>query len=210
MNGRAALNTWKGLAMAALAAGVLAVLRPWTVQPIATATRAPFDAGSYAESIWQSRLLPEAERTAVDVTTILGATSDSSSTGGVPSRRSVFVRGAGVIASVDRRSQVGLARVALAGESGVAVQIGPVLRGTALRDATSFIHFTDFVNQIEFATVANALNNRVSRQVLASLDPERLTGRRIAFVGAVTIGGSRRDAALEVVPVKLEISGDGP
>ena len=36
-----------------------------------------------------------------------------------------------------------------------AIQIGPVLRGTALRDALEFVRFTDFVNQFEFAGVAN-------------------------------------------------------
>ena len=199
---------WKVLACLAIAAGVLAVLRPWTIQPIATASRAPFDAASYVDSIWQTRLLPEAERTAVDVATVPGVAPDPATRDGSPSRRSLFVKGAGVVGDIDRRSQVGLARVTIAGQTGTTIQIGPVLRGTALRDAATFIDFTDFVNQIEFANVANALNERVSRQVLAALNPDELVGKRIAFIGAATIGGARDGASLEVVPVRIEMSGD--
>ena len=53
------------------------------------------------------------------------------------------------------------------------VQIGPVIRGTALRDAVSFIRFNDFANQFEFAAVSNALHERVLRDVVGAARPRR-------------------------------------
>jgi len=203
---------WRGLVLVAFIVGGLAVLRPWTIQPIATATPAAFDAASYVASIWETRVLPEAERSAVEIAVAIRDTPSTSAPGGPPSRRSVFVKGTAVVTELDRRSQVGLARVRLlegAGPTGAAIQIGPVLRGTGLRDALGFIRFTDFVNQIEFASVSNALNDRVEKDVLAPLDGEHLAGKRIAFIGVVTLGPSSVDAPLEILPLRIEILGDG-
>jgi hypothetical protein len=48
-----------GLAVV-LVAGLLAILRPWTIVPIQSATAGTFDAASYVSSIWVTRL-PVAE-----------------------------------------------------------------------------------------------------------------------------------------------------
>ena len=81
-----------------------------------------------------------------------------------------------------------------------------MIRGTALRDALGFIRFTDFTNQIEFAAVANALNDRVAAAVLAPLDFETLAGRTISFIGAVDTRAVREDGAIEIVPVRIAVS----
>ena len=44
----------------------------------------------------------------------------------------------------------------------VVLQIGPVMFGTALRDALPFISFGDFVNQIDFAEVSRAFNDKAT------------------------------------------------
>jgi predicted lipoprotein len=184
--------------LAALAA--LAVLRPWTVRPLAEAPPASFDPGSYAGQVWD-RVLDEARSTAVDVAS---AHPERYGAAGSPSRGALFVEGRGVVTSVDRESRVGLLRVDVAGvpRGEVAIQIGPVLRGTALRDALSFVCFTDFTNQSEFARVANALNDRVLRSVLAGLDAEALEGRELVFSGAMASGGAR--SGIEIVPLVLQ------
>ena len=80
-----------------------------------------------------------------------------------------------------------------------------MLRGTALRDALDFIQFTDFVNQLEFASVANALNNRVLSDVIGRVNIDDLAGRDVTFVGAVPLGGASE--TIEIVPVRLRLSG---
>ena len=60
----------------------------------------------------------------------------------------------------------------------VSVQVGPALQGTAIRDAVGFIEFGQFVNQVEYADAATALNNQVKAQVLEDLDPRASRARR--------------------------------
>jgi predicted lipoprotein len=129
---------------------------------------------------------------------------------GAPGRKSVFVTATGTVTAIDRRSRVGLARMRVAvGPAGeVAIQIGPVIRGTALRDATSFIRFNDFANQFEFAAVSNALHERVLRDVVGRLDLDALTGTPVTVIGATTLqAGTPADAVLDIVPIQLQIAG---
>jgi len=79
-----------------------------------------------------------------------------------------------------------------------------VLRGTALRDALDFIRFTDFVNQLEFASVSSALNERVMSDVLGPLDIDGLEGREVTFVGAAPLSAA---SIVEIVPVRLQVTG---
>jgi predicted lipoprotein len=139
---------------------------------------------------------------------------------GDPARRAVLVKGTGVVTSVDGRSRVGMALVDLVptdGRPDVALQVGPVLRGTAVRDAVGFIRFTDFANQIDFARVAGALNARVLSAVIAPLgEASRLTGRTVTFTGAAMLGGpadtGRRAEAtprIEVTPLVVDVREPG-
>jgi len=83
----------------------------------------------------------------------------------------------------------------------VAIQTGPALPGTSIRDAVGFIQFGQFLNQVEFADAATALNNQVKAQVLKGLDPQSLQGKRIRFLGAFT---SLAPTAVTITPVKVE------
>jgi predicted lipoprotein len=83
------------------------------------------------------------------------------------------------------------------------MQIGPVLRGTALRDATGIVRFSDFVNQLQFADVGNELNERVLKTVLAPLDKARLKGRVVTFAGTLAAESNAEPLLREMVPVKL-------
>jgi predicted lipoprotein len=180
---------------------VVAILRPWTVRPIERSRPAAFDAGAFASSAWP-RLVREATQTATDVSEIAAGSS----------RPARFVKGTGVVAAVDRRSRVGVMQVRLTGSSQatVAIQIGPVIRGTALRDASSFIRFSDFTNQSDYAAAANALNDHALRTVIESARIDALQGRTVAFAGAVArSAAAREDGAIEVVPLQLEVLGAG-
>jgi predicted lipoprotein len=83
----------------------------------------------------------------------------------------------------------------------VAIQVGPALPGTAVRDAAGFIEFGQFLNQVEFADAATALNNEVKARVLKDVDAQALRGKRVSFVGAFT---SLVPTAITITPVKLE------
>jgi predicted lipoprotein len=83
------------------------------------------------------------------------------------------------------------------------MQIGPVIKDTAIRDSLDFLSFTDFTNQIEFARLSNSFNKVVNRDVTSKLDRENLMGKRITFWGAFT---QLQDSDLiRVTPVLLEV-----
>ena len=118
-----------------------------------------------------------------------------------------FLKGTGTVAAVDRQSRVGILRLRQTGSrpATVAIQIGPVIRGTALRDASGFIEFSDFTNQFDYAGAANALNDYALRTVAGALPAAALQGRTITFIGAAGKAPVREDGAIEIVPVQLEL-----
>jgi predicted lipoprotein len=83
----------------------------------------------------------------------------------------------------------------------VSLQIGPALAGTAVRDAVGFISFGQFVNQVEYADAATALNTQVKEQVLKDLDATSLEGKRIRFLGAFAY---LAPTAMTITPVQLQ------
>jgi predicted lipoprotein len=194
--------------IAVIVAG-LAVVRPWSVRPLHTTAPAAFEPRTYAEQVWP-KIVDEASRDAVDIREA-AALAAAHSSSGAPGRRSVFLRATGTVSEIDRRSRVGVARIRLAaGEvpAELAVQVGPVVRGTALRDATSFIRFTDFANQFDFAAVSNALHERVLRDVVGRLDLDSLVGQQVTVIGATALpGGSGTASTLEVVPLLIHSPG---
>ena len=195
---------------AVLAMGALAILRPWTVRPIQTSQPRVFDAVAYVTEAWP-RVLDQAERTALDLQAARSAAAAQRGGGAASSRRPVFVKVTGVVTEVDRRSRVGVAhmRAGTGSPALIAVQIGPVLRGKALRDAVRFLSFTDFANQSEFAAVSNALNDRVLRDVLSGLDVASLQGRTLTVIGAASFAGEAHDRPIDLVPVTLRVEGGG-
>jgi predicted lipoprotein len=187
----------------------IGIARPWTIRPIAPSVEAAagasslssaFDPFRYVLSIWDSRVVPAASSSSTDLSRALG----EAKTGSGPAR-AMLVSGTGVVISVDTRSRVGLAQIDLApgdGQADAALQIGPVLRGTVLRDAVGFIRFEDFANQIDYARVASALNSRVLETVLRDIGTaDALRGRTIEFRGAALVGS----ATTEVIPVTLQV-----
>lgn len=184
---------WGALALAA----VVAVTRPWTIRPIGEEPRAAVSPAVYVASVWPAKVMAEA-RNAVPVAGAARAAG---------ARRAIFVTGTGVVTDVDARSRVGFAHVVFgdrASQVDANVQIGPVLRGTALRDALPFVQFSDFTNQIDFAGVATELNARVLTDVLAAVPAASLRGMRVSLTGAAAIGGA---GALEIVPIAIQIQG---
>ncbi len=118
------------------------------------------------------------------------------------------MKGKGQITSLDTRSRVGLALVDIAppdGKPDLSIQIGPVLRGTSLRDATGVIRFGDFLNQLQFADASREINARVLNAVLSPIEQSILKGRGISFTGALPALEKSEPALAELVPVQLTV-----
>jgi predicted lipoprotein len=172
-------------------------------------------AAAYVDSIWTAKLLPAMQSSAVDARTLLQALAASPEDaqaryGHRETNGPVYflVKGQGKVTRVDNKSRAGLALLDVApydGRPDLSVQIGPVLRGTALRDATGLVRFTDFVNQLQFADVSNELNTRALKTVLEPLDAAKLSGRVVSFTGALTADAKAEPPLREMVPVQLKV-----
>jgi predicted lipoprotein len=197
----------------------------WTVQSLnpaegtenagsAVPGQPDFEPAAYAESIWQSQVLPAAEQSATDLQTLLTALrSDVEGAKQQYGHRegqrpfNFLVKGEAKVLSVDTSSRAGTIKIDLVpgdGQPDATLQVGPVIRGTSVRDALPFIQFNLFTNQLEYADVSNALNDKVVKEAIGSLDVPTLQGKTIDFQGAFTLeeGGNVNDVL--ITPVKIQ------
>ena len=208
------------VAISAVLAFVAASTSCWTVRPIdskdgSADTAASLSPAAYVTSLWSSKLLPAVETSAVDARAFLAAYTKSPAEALARYGRQdvngpvyLEVKGEGLVLGVDSRSKVGLALVDVApfdGKPDLTIQVGPVLSGTSLRDATGLIRFSDFVNQLQFADVGNELNDRVLKTVLAPVPLATLAGKTISFAGTGRGEVNAAPPIRELVPVRLVI-----
>jgi predicted lipoprotein len=188
---RRARSVWPGAVVLLLVAiGFATEYRP--IDAPHAATQQAFDPTAFAAQTYEPQVVPEIERSAVELSVLLPALAkDPDAAGQQYGRRpgtgpyNYPVRGSGVAGNV----RSGLLPVTVPGVpegTQVYVQVGPAINGTALRDAAGFITFGQFLNQVEYADAATALNEAVMQRVLAGLDPASLSGKTITFVGAFT------------------------
>lgn len=76
------------------------------------------------------------------------------------------------------------------GSADATVQIGPVIRGTALRDSLDFVPFGSFTNQIDYAKFGKSLNAHVNANVLEALARDSLVGRDVSLLGVFELDPS--------------------
>lgn len=113
------------------------------------------------------------------------------------------VSGSGVIIKGKLKSRAAKLQVDTTGdgEADVTVQLGPVIRGTALRDAMPFIIFTDFRDQIEFAKLAGGLNALAHERLTLPAPETDVVGQTVTFEGVFTYQSPSKKP--EVVPTAL-------
>jgi predicted lipoprotein len=207
---------WVVALAGALAGCDLATVRkldPVTGKAIIEEERQSFDARTFVATNWDARVLPLVQQRAVPLGVLVRELASNRAAAmtrygiaGGSGRASFLVSGTARVLTVDTTSRSGVAKLDLEpydGTPDAELQIGPVIRGTALRDALPFIRFDDFTNQMEYASVSRVLNERIRDSVLAKADRAKLPGQAIRFHGAFTEG-----AGLPLVtPVILRVGG---
>jgi predicted lipoprotein len=114
------------------------------------------------------------------------------------------VQDSGRVTAVNTESRAGTATIEVetaAGMKPVMLQIGPVVRGNAIRDSLPFVSFQDFTNQIEFAQAGRALTDRAMASIKPALAALK-TGERLHFSGAMTL--TKADDPVVITPVLLQ------
>ena len=182
---------WIGLAavLALVVAIVLSTEYPSTDSP-AAAQQQKFDPARYGADTYLSKVVPAIEQSATPLPDLFAAlTADKEAAGQRYGHRegtgpySFAVKGEGIAGAVNG-TLLTVTGTGLPATTTVSIQVGPAINGTALRDAAGFITFGQFLNQVEYADAATALNNEMRAKVLTGLDATALNGKKISFTGA--------------------------
>lgn len=160
---------------------------------------------------YDSKLIPYISQNAVTVQALQTALSDgvdgAGAVNGIKSSGGAWnvpVSGSGKIVATKLDSRARTVSIDITGDqtADVTVQLGPVVKGTALRDIAPFYKFDDFRDQIEFAKLGRALNDRASSGL--ELPDGDLLGQTMSFTGVTTF--RRASDALVVTPIEIEIT----
>jgi predicted lipoprotein len=197
---------------------ILLVLKPpFVIRPLPGRTQtgsqpAESAAAKFVDPIWATKVLPTIQEKAHDIAKILPEIrADPNTAGQKYGRREAtnpynyMVKGTGKVIEMHTESQAGTATIEIPGlGEKVALQIGPVVRGTALRDATGAVSFNQFTNQLDYADVSKEMNTRALKAALASVEPNSIAGKTVTFFGAFTFDPHSKSPIL-ITPVKIDL-----
>lgn len=153
-----------------------------------------FDAKLYVQEIWDDQVVPYIQTKAVAFDVLMPLLSSDASSAckqygyRVGEEGTFFnfaVQGRVRVVGVNQESRNGLLYVdaqPYSGEQEYVLQIGPVFKGTSIRDILDFISLNDFENQVEFARLANELNFKVRDEILAGLSYDQLMDTEVDVV----------------------------
>lgn len=191
--------------------GVFVIEKPGAAATGPGGTR-KFDAAAYADRVWATRVVPTAEKKAVDAPTLFSALRKDQAAAskrygkqsGSGSPYSFLVKGSGKVTGVANTSGAGSIQVDVkdAGGTDVNLAVGPAIVGTAVRDSVGFIDFSRFTNQIDYANVATALNDKVKTTVLKDVDVESIKGEKVTFTGAFSL---LTPSSVMITPIELKV-----
>jgi predicted lipoprotein len=164
----------------------------------------------YAREIWDKDVLPTIDAHLVPLDTLRGALAANVDAAGAAhglrpegeaNPWNFAIRGAGVIVEARTKSRAAKLQVDTDadGAADVTIQLGPIVRGTTLRDAMPFLLFSNFRDQIEFAKLGGGLNAMAHERL--TIPEGDLIGRSVSFEGVFTF--TNLTSKFEVVPTAL-------
>jgi predicted lipoprotein len=209
------------IAIAVVLIGIFFVVKPpFVVRPLpgregatgGTASQPTESAAAkFVDGIWD-KLGPVFDDKAQDIAKILPEIRTNPDAAGEKYGRreatnpyNYMVKGTGKVAEINTESAAGTAILEIPGlDEKVALQIGPVVRGTALRDATGLVSFNQFANQLDYADVSKEMNSRALKAAFSAAPAASLAGKTVTFYGAFTFDPHSKSPVL-ITPVKISL-----
>lgn len=157
-----------------------------------------FDTDAFTRDVWDNQLLDYYDNKKVNASKLMNELKDNEAKAGedyaigtndIGSRWQFIIEGKGTIVEVNNESLAGIMMIDVEpydGEVDFIMQIGPVIKGTTIRDTLDFIKLDDFSNQVEFANLSKAFNKLVVDETLATKDFSKHLGDEITFLGCFT------------------------
>ncbi|WP_395674944.1 DUF2291 family protein [Inquilinus sp.] len=170
-----------------------------------------FDPEKTVEEIWQPKLLPYLKAKAGPFAEVRALAPDEAgkrfgyrAVDSMPWTVAATVQGR--ITAADTGTRAATIEVDADGDgtADLTVQIGPVFKGTALRDSIDFISFNSFANQIEYAKFGKALNAHIYNATLAALPRDKLVGRTVMLLGVFTLDDPKAKPLVTPAELSLE------
>lgn len=166
----------------------------------------------YARDIWDTDVIPTVTKHLVPLDELRSALAqDVDAAGeayglrpdGEANPWNFAISGAGTVIEANTESRAAKLQLDTDadGEIDVTLQLGPIVRGTTLRDAMPFLRFSDFRDQIEFAKLGNGLNAMAHDRL--TIPKGDLVGKTVTFEGMFTF--KDLNATLEVVPTAMTV-----
>jgi predicted lipoprotein len=164
------------------------------------------------DTTFDAKLVPALSEKAVDLAALQAAIklgldsageSHGTRVGGAGGGWNFPVKGAATVLEENRASKAAVAEIDVDGDgkADATLQLGPVIKGTALRDTTTLFDFSAFRDQIEYARLGRALNDKAVSELPGA--DTTLKGKRINFLGAVVIRSAGEKPL--IMPVSIEV-----
>ncbi|YCI04892.1 DUF2291 family protein [Ensifer sp. D2-11] len=209
------------VAAALVVAGVIAlsgckIIKTPTAEEAAEAASGGFNPNRMVAEIWDAKVLPYLDRKAGPFAEVAAlAESDPQAAGAKYGHKekqgsapwTFAARLSGTIVKAETKSRSAYVEVDANGDgkADARVQIGPAIRGTAIRDSLDFVNFNEFKNQIEWAQFGKAFNTHVNGLVLEKLSRDGLVGKKLDAVGAYPLPAKGQLPLF--VPAQLTVGG---
>ncbi|WEX74952.1 DUF2291 family protein [Sinorhizobium numidicum] len=202
-------------------AGVMAlagckIVKTPSAEEAAEAASGGFNPDRMVAEIWDSKVIPYLDRKAGPFSEVAALAANNPETAGAKYGHkekqgsapwTFAARLSGTIVKAETKSRSAYVEVDADGDSkaDARVQIGPAIRGTAIRDSLDFVNFNEFKNQIEWAQYGKAFNTHVNGLVLEKLSRNGLVGKKLEAVGAYPLPAKGQLPLF--VPARLTVDG---
>ncbi len=188
-------GTLTAMVALALALSACKIIKTPTAEEAAEAASGGFNPERQASELWEPKVLPYLDQRAgsfQDVAALAGSDAAAAGAkyghkeeqGSAPWTFAAKVSGTVVKAETKSRAAYLDTDIDGDGKADVRIQIGPVIKGTAIRDSLNFVNFNEFKNQIQWAEFGKAFNNHLNAVTLDKLPREGLEGSKVEAVGA--------------------------
>lgn len=174
----------------------------------------------YTIDNWDSKVIPAIYERAVDIPAFLAAVStDLDATGREHGNRanetsawSFCVKGEARVLEIENGDKPNKTTLSLDvapydDKADFRLHYGKVFSSNiknAVRDGVGFLKLDDFTNQVEFADLTTAFNNKIKNEIILMTDAGAYAGKTISLYGCISLQDTKPESLL-IVPVQLQI-----
>lgn len=179
-------------------------------------------AEQYCLDNWDAKIVPTVKERAVDMATLIAdATADLGAAGANYGYRANETSAWGFcvkadakvleLANADSKNKVQLVLdvAPFDGTADCKVHFGKVFSTNvknAIRDGVAFLKLDDFANQVEFADLSTAFNNKVKESIFAVNTAEEMVGKELSVYGCISMTAPGLDNFV-IIPVEMNVTG---